>query len=114
MPGCRMIEKWIGADLERILGQPEELFIHALTPEVGVPNPSWDDDGDKNRGGDGNPRLPSLGGYFPVRRQGWDFRQHRQWGGFDQVLFAADAIIHEFGADAKQEGQRQTRAQTCE
>src|SRR5208337_2060637 len=113
MPGCRMIEVWIGADLKWVLAQPEELFIHSLSPEVGVPDPRGDNDRDQNGSGDCDPRLPPLRRGLPLRWQWRNFRQHRQWRSFDQVRLAADAIVQEFHPYSKHERQCQTCAQRC-
>src|ERR1035438_5168584 len=101
MPGRRVIEEWIRADLKRIFAQPEELFIHALSPKVGVPDPCRDNDRDQDGGGDREIWLPPLGSDFTISWQRRDFRQHRQRASVDQVSFAADAIIHEFHADTE-------------
>src|ERR1035441_5093020 len=101
MPGGRMIKVWVRADLERILGQPEELFIHALSPEVGVPDSGRNNDCDQDGGSDCDPRLPPLCRYLAIGWQWRNFGQYRQRAGIDQVGFAADAIIHEFHADAE-------------
>src|SRR5271167_3787151 len=112
MPGSRMIEKWIRADLERVLAQPEELFVHALSPEVGVPDPRWDDDCDQDRCGNRDPRLPALGRYFVFRRQRRNLRQHRQLRRIQQVLLTPDTIIQEFRTHTEHERQTQTNAKT--
>src|SRR5450755_955357 len=111
MPWGRMIEVRVRADLKRVLGEPEKLFIHALSPEVGVPNPRGDNDCYQNGSGDRDPRLPSLGCDLPVGWQWRNLRQYWQRTGFDQVGLAANAIVDELHADSKHERQRQARAQ---
>src|SRR5664279_211075 len=111
MPGSRMIEIRVRADLKRVLVEPEKLFIHALSPEVGVPNPRGDNDCYQNGSGDCDPRLPSLRGNLPVGWQWRNFRQYRKRTGFDQVRLAANAIVDELHADSEHECQRQARAQ---
>src|SRR5215471_9881338 len=101
MPGSRMVKEWIRADLERVLGQPEKLFIHALSPEVRVPDSGRNDDCDQNRRGDCNPRLPSLCCNFAIGRKRRNFRQYRQLSRIDQILLAANPIIQELGSYAE-------------
>src|SRR5215469_10515416 len=98
MAGSRMIEKWVWADLKWVLGQPKKLFIHALSPEVRVPDSGRNDNRNQDGGGDSNPWFPLLRGNLAIRRQRRNFRQHWKLSGIHQIRFAADPVVEELGS----------------
>src|ERR1022692_1183758 len=109
-----MVKERVGANLKGIARQPEELFIHAVSPKIGVSHGRGKQDdhhyGSRHR----KPRPPASGANF---RWGWQSRniyQNRQTDSLDEGLFAADTIIEDLRAESEQHRKYQADANCSE
>src|ERR1017187_1183523 len=102
VPRRRMVEERVGANLKGIARQPEELFIHALSPKIDVGYSRRKKNDHRYGGRHRKPRPPASGANFRWGRERRNLNQYRQTDSLVESLFIADTIIEDLRAKSEQ------------